>query len=116
MCPNQGLETTPKTVYINTVPSKNILGSAVGDGIAGVFGGGNKNFGMRGLGPGIVSDVVALNPMPVLTAMVGQNRPCIRVRAPVMVRSAELASGKDGAIIDDINRNGAKRLGRAKTG
>lgn len=116
MCPNAGLENTPKMVYINTVPSKNVLGSAIGDGISGVFGGRNQNFGMRGLAPGIVSDVFALNPMPVLTAMVGENKPCMRVRAPVMVRSAELAAGKNGKIIDDINRGGAKNLGKAKTG
>lgn len=104
-CPNAGLTAKDKMVWIDTVPTGRVLGESVREGIAGVFGGKtDPSFGLRGLGPGVVGDVMSLNPMPVLSAMVGTNAPCMRVRAPVMVTSAEMARGVNGKIVDDINR------------
>jgi hypothetical protein len=75
--------------YVNSIPQGDALGARIGTAIKGTLG-----VGLQGLGPGMVEDAKsALNPMPILSAVVGEAFPrCKQVRYPVGNQHGKLKS------------------------
>ena len=75
--------------YVNSIPEGNALGARIGTAIEGSLG-----VGLKGLGPGMVEDAQnALNPMPILSAVVGNAFPrCKQVKYPVGDQNGKLKS------------------------
>jgi hypothetical protein len=77
--------------YVNSIPQGDALGARIGTAIKGTLG-----VGLQGLGPGMVEDAKnALNPMPILNAVVGEAYPrCKQVRYPVGNQNGKLQSAE----------------------
>jgi len=75
--------------YVNSIPQGDALGKRIGDAIQGSMG-----VGLKGFAPGMVEDAQnALNPMPILNAVVGNAFPrCKQVRLPIGNQSGKIQS------------------------
>jgi hypothetical protein len=95
--------------YVNSIPQGDALGARIGNAIQGSLG-----VGLKGLGPGMVEDAKsALNPMPILSAVVGDAFPrCKQVRYPVGDQNGKLKSDEGDAWVspEGIDYDGSQPM------